>query len=102
MNALVPQMLRVWSPGGVIRKVDTVCSTEEHFGNLVAEGLLAEQDYWPKIAASYRSQAAAVHRDMVALKDHHEKRWRDAANREYARGWVARWLQFLEERGDAA
>lgn len=57
--------LSVADEDGTIRNVMSIASNEDHVGNLIAEGHVAEKDRWREVARLYKGQLAAKQRQLV-------------------------------------
>ena len=77
--------MRIQIPGREPYTVQSVASNEEHLGNLVAEGEMRYEEYWPELVRLYREQGRANERRVAEARRERER----AA---YAAGWVERWL----------
>lgn len=76
---------KVWSPDGIY--FTATCAThEEVAGSLVADGM-PENEYWPQVVAGYRATVRS-YREQVRIR----------MAREYADGWVQRWLAHEDEQ----
>ena len=78
--------LKVWVPDidAVIERT-TIASHEEHLGNMIAEGRLAKEKYWPMLSDFYK---ARFHRENKA----HYALVVEIRATNYAAAWVPRWI----------
>lgn len=84
--------MKVWRPDGTIIKVSSIASQEAHLGNLIAEGHMPKDEYYPALAAYYQRRSRTAEQTIYSKRA-------AAENAEYRRNWVQRWLlqtAFLE------
>lgn len=60
--------MKVYVPGKGIVTQDTIASNADEIGNRVAEGLLAEEDYWRELYRMTRLEADCLRGRVQALE----------------------------------
>lgn len=79
----------VWRPDGSVTKTEWISGHDQHYGNLVAEKKISEMDYWRGMYRAARHDEERVRDEYLCVRREHERRL-------YERGWVQRWLDYME------
>ena len=79
--------MKVWLPDGTEVRVKHVNSSEAHFGNLVAEGFMDKDEYFPELYQDYKKRHKKVSEDYYQFK----KKLEQVV---YAKSWVERFLDY--------
>lgn len=88
MSAYRAETLKVWHPDRGVKTVNTIASVEDHYGNLVAEGDMPQDQFWPSVVGDYRARLLIAEQHFVDQRDEIE-------SAVYAELWVNRYLRFL-------
>ena len=82
--------MRVGRPDQPPKKVETIACTEDHLGNLIAEGHMDAADYYKMLAEDYKR------RFNRAVRQHYEES-KKREQRAYALNWVEHYMEGLEQ-----
>lgn len=77
--------MKVWRPDGSIVSVRSIASSEDHFGNMVAEGEMTPDDYFAALYKDQKRRAVRAEADWLAVRTDRE------AN-DYAADWTRRYM----------
>lgn len=77
--------MKVWRPDDTIIKVSSIASQESHIGNLIAEGYMSKDEYYPALVAYYKRRSRTAEQTIYSKRT-------AAENAKYRRNWVQRWL----------
>ena len=61
--------MKVWKPDGTTYKTKTIVGQDEYVGNLVAEGKLSPEEYYPELVRILLAQQTALFRQWRIAKD---------------------------------
>ena len=93
-DIVTPTPMLVQDTDGSTRSVLSIASNEDHVGNLIAKGDLAEADRYPTLVRVYKRQFAALHRRILQER---ERNLKSAQATLYANHWADRILEYQFE-----
>lgn len=83
-------------PDASHKSVFVIASMEDHLGNCIAEGLMEEADYYPKLVDHYRSRAKESETDLFSYREGIENAiW----NQFYKTFWMTEYLDYNQNTG---